>query len=275
MNRGSAKEGQPFVQSGQRYARAAASASLCTAAADRIRRTIAKIRGESAHRVRADLDQCPATPSTVLRRCALLTQLPASRTAAILLIGDDDLLSVALATGQVRSRIAVLDADRTLLRLIARHTGSAVEVIRADIRKGLPAVLHHRFDQVFTDPPYTFAGQLLFVQRAMLALRPRPGTSLYVCASRVYLTSEEISRVRRFLNKGGFELQSAYPRFNRYRAPGDVQDDLKRLGHACTTWLHSDLLRYVRCRPRTVPDIPRDIIARIYMYEHGGMETRP
>lgn len=266
MYPGLARKGRAVAPRGGRYTSDAVSVPPYSAAIDQIRRIIVKIRAESSHPVRGDLDQCPATPATVLRRLTLLAQPPEARTAAILLIGDDDLLSVALAVGQIRSRIAVLDADRALLRLIARHAGSAVEVIRADVRRGLPPALHHRFDQVFTDPPYTLAGQLLFVQRAMLALKSCAGGSLHLCASRVYLSAQDISRVRLFLRSGGFELQATHPRFNRYRAPEDVQHDLERQGHTCTTWLESDLFHYVRSQTGAVPALPKNIIGKIYTY---------
>ena len=59
-------------------------------------------------------------------------------------------------------------------------------------------------DMVFTDPPYTLAGQLLFVHRAMSALRPTAGASLYVRRCRR-------GRVRRLRAARAFHHQQRQP----------------------------------------------------------------
>lgn len=183
-------------------------------------------------------------------------------------MGDDDLLGLGLATARTRSRIVVLDADEKLLRLVGQHAPEGtVELVRHDLHAALPAALRHRFDEVFTDPPYTLAGQLLFIHRAMAALRASGRPSLYVCASRVYLTAEEIAIVRAFLSRGGFELQAIYPRFNHYPAPPDVRRDLEKRGWRRTALFHSDLFHYVRRRIARVPRIPRATFRNIYAYE--------
>lgn len=219
---------------------------------------------------RSELDQCHATPSTVLRRLTFLGR----RCSDILLLGDDDLLSLALALTGARKRTVVVDIDEKLLGLISvSSAGHQIELVSHDLRTELPYGLRGRFDEVFTDPPYTLAGQMLFVHRALAALRTTGDASLYVCASRSYLTGAQLGEVRCFLSAAGFELEGSYPGFNRYKAPPDVRRDLKDRGWRCVTWLYSDLFHFVRRQALPIPGLPTQGERDIYKY--GEYETSP
>src|ERR1700736_6623789 len=101
----------------------------------RMRKLLHEIRTLPMYGSRTDLDQCPATAGTVFRRLRLLARRPLD----ILLLGDDDLLGLGLALRGARRRVAVLDADRTLLELIQRAApDSAIELFPHDLRRGLP-----------------------------------------------------------------------------------------------------------------------------------------
>lgn len=229
----------------------------------RVRVLLREARSELATGVRADLDQCPSTTATVLARLALLEK----RERDILFVGDDDLCSLAAAVTNARARIAVLDADDALLCVIGKHAPPRrVELVRHDVRRVLPNRLRGRFDDAFTDPPYTLAGQLVFVRAAALSLRRAAGASLYVCASRAYLDADSLREVRTFLARAGFDLHAVHPQFNRYRAPADVRRDLARAGCSTTRWLASDLFHYVRSSIRPIPRLPTGISSRIYAY---------
>jgi predicted methyltransferase len=186
----------------------------------------------------------------------------------ILLIGDDDLLGLTLALTAARRRIVVLDADPELLALVRRFAPErTLEIVEHDVHHVLPHRLRGCFDEVFTDPPYTLAGQLLFVHRAVWALRPCPGAGLYVCASRAYMAEPQLSTVRCFLQLAGFELAGRYLDFNRYKAPPDVRCDLKEQGVRGTAWLDSDLFYYVRRRAADLPSAPSVPKGGIYEYK--------
>ena len=199
----------------------------------------------------------------MLKRLALLKR----RERDIAFIGDDDLCSLAVAVTNARTRITVVDADDTLLRTIGRYAPAhRVETVRHDVRRVLPTRLRGRFDDVFTDPPYTLAGQLVFVRAAVVALRRETGASLYVCASRAYLNADQLRIVRSFLERAGFCLHATLPGLNRYRAPPDVRRDLARLGWPSIMWLESDLFHYVRRRIVQTPRLPPSTLDRIYAY---------
>lgn len=228
-----------------------------------LRRWLTRIREEMTSAPRTDLDQCPATVSTIMRRLKLLGET----SETVLLLGDDDLLGLALTEMRARSRVVVLDADENLVRVMRTHGGEAgLKVLRWDLRDGLPKELRHGFDGVFTDPPYTLAGQLLFVHRGMMALRSKLRASLYVCASPAYLSKDQLDTVRSFLSRGGFQFSARHRKFNKYKAPPDVSRDLTERGVSDSSWLYSDLYHYVRRRPADVPRLPPRTLQQIYSY---------
>ena len=98
----------------------------------------------------------------------------------ILLLGDDDLTSIALGrfvrefgASESIAELAVVDLDERLLEFIGTELGDAgfpVRLVQHDLREPLPPALRRHFDTVVTDPPYTPAGATLFLSRAVEAL---------------------------------------------------------------------------------------------------------
>ena len=124
----------------------------------------------------ADLDHVPATAATVLERARHLHERYDLARCRVLLAGDHDATSLAFGVLGIGVReLVVVDVDQRLLAFLA---GEGVEVRFADLRVGLPAPLHGRFDLVFTDPPYSPAGVGLFAARAIEALAPERPTRL-------------------------------------------------------------------------------------------------
>jgi len=230
---------------------------------------------EEAHRIlracrsnptacrRDDLDQCPATIRTTIRRMELLSTMENLSERRFLLLGDDDLLSVALAAAHLSVHLTVLDLDLALLERIKRWA-SDVHVIHHDLRLGLPPILSCQFDVVFTDPPYTVAGQMLFLRYAIDALCPSTHASLYLCASRAYLSFYQIAQIVEKAKQAGLRLVAIHEDFNEYRSPPDVVMDLKRrTARNCIAFLRSSLLHFKPSTAflcsRSVPLLPDDI----------------
>lgn len=146
--------------------------------------------------VNTALDQAHGTPETALRRALAMDREGALEGREVLLLGDDDLVAVAigllgrsaappsLGGSEVRvRRLAVLDVDERFLRHIAaagKSLGFSVETVAHDLRWPLPEELRRAFDTVETDPPYTLPGLRLFLSRALAALRPGGGRDLFL-----------------------------------------------------------------------------------------------
>jgi predicted methyltransferase len=183
---------------------------------------------QAAPAARLDLDQTHCTVDTKLRRVLAMHEAGALAGQRILLLGDDDLVSVALAVfaghagPAARPRaVTVLDCDPSLvgyLRGELRDPGFPAEVIEHDLRDPLPAGLAGAFDVACTDPPYTVAGAELFLSRAVAALAPGPGGHVFFSFGP--RRPEEIVQTQRLMADMGLAVRSLTPGFNAYAGAG-------------------------------------------------------
>lgn len=217
---------------------------------------------------RTDLDQCSATDHTVLKRLDLLLADRALSQGNLLLLGDDDLLSIAILAVEPHAQVTVVDLDDELLHAIRTFSSHArLRLVHADLREGLPGDLHGQFTAVLADPPYTLAGQLLFLNRALLSLRVGCISSVYLCFSRLYLSSHEIDQITGLATAAGLRPTSMIEDFNEYEAPDDVIHDMQQAGYdAPRTPFTSALVRFSGKRQPTLPAVPEGLASRIYAY---------
>src|SRR5260370_11329796 len=102
----------------------------------------------------------------------------------ILMLGDDDLISVAIAAFAAAlglqagiERLAVIDSDPEVLAWAGEQiagTGVAAELIEHDLRRPLPPGLAGGFDVARTEPPHTVARAELVLSRPGAARAPHP-----------------------------------------------------------------------------------------------------
>lgn len=177
---------------------------------------------------KAELDQTHCTVDTKLGRVLLLHQTRALAGQRIVLLGDDDLISVAIArfaaqTGSAAAirRLTVVDTDPDVLRWIDQQvagTGTMLETVEHDLRQPLPPSLAGAFDVVLTDPPYTVAGAELFLSRAVTALAPQPGRHVFFSFGA--RRPDETVAVQRAMAEMGLAVRSLAPGFNTYLGAG-------------------------------------------------------
>jgi predicted methyltransferase len=179
-------------------------------------------------RVDVALDQSHCTPETNLRRAALMYEQGALAGKHVLVLGDDDSVSAAIAiagkvlspAGKLARRVIALDTDNrilTHLRDIAVAEDVLIGLVRHDARNPLPRDLQGEFDTVSTDPPYTLPGMKLFVSRAIEAVKPEGG--------RIYLhfghrPPEEQVEVQKAIAEMGLVIELLVPNFNEYVGAG-------------------------------------------------------
>lgn len=124
----------------------------------------------------AEYDQGFMRPDDALARVVFMHRMGDVAGREIVLIGDDDLVSVALALTGWPRRIVVIDVDERLgafIERVNREHGFAIEFRTLDIRHPLPLDLTARFDTFVTDPVETVPGFELFLSRAAASLRGR------------------------------------------------------------------------------------------------------
>ena len=189
-----------------------------------------------------DLDQAHCTPQTKLRRVLRMHEAGALAGQRVIVLGDDDLVSVALAAfaahagpGAAPRRLAVVDCDPDLTGYLGdqlAELGMPAEIVEHDLREPLPSSLLAGFDVACTDPPYTVAGAELFLSRAVSALAP--GAGAHVFFSFGARRPSETLHTQRLLAGMGLVVRSLVPGFNSYTGAG-VLAGTSNLYHLRTT----------------------------------------
>jgi predicted methyltransferase len=186
----------------------------------RLRRGLAVLT-DAAPPPLVELDQCHCTPKTKLRRVLAMHAADAINRRRILLIGDDDLLSITLLRfirqfGGTIEQLVVADIDQRLLDFIASELKDApfpFACVQWDVRQARAG----RFDTVVTDPPYTAAGGRLFLQRAVESLAG-PGAQIFFSfGSRRPGVQSELQHA---ILESGLEIRSLTRDFNDYLGAG-------------------------------------------------------
>jgi predicted methyltransferase/DNA-directed RNA polymerase subunit RPC12/RpoP len=179
---------------------------------------------QGAPQARMELDQTHCTVPTKIRRVLKLHAAGALAGRRIVLLGDDDLIAVAIAryarhTGTRVGKLAVIDSDPAVLSWIGEQAADAdVLLVEHDLRDPLPVGLTGAFDVACTDPPYTVPGAELFLSRATSALERRPG--LHVFFSFGARRPAEMLATQRLIADLGLVVRSMTPGFNSYAGAG-------------------------------------------------------
>jgi len=166
-----------------------------------------------------EYDQGYGTPETTLARVAYMYHRGDLRGKEIIMLGDDDLVSIAVGLTGLAKRIAVIDIDERLTKFISdvsREYGLGIEILTMDLRKPLPDEVAGKFDVFQTDPLETVPGFRAFVGRGIATLKgPR-------CAGYFYITLVDSSldkwrEIQRILvGEFGVVITDIIPEFSEY-----------------------------------------------------------
>lgn len=173
------------------------------------------------------LDQAFATAETKVRRVLGMCRDGTLPTPSLLAVGDDDLISVAVARVQealgVRlvGELLVVDVSEPVLDAVRSGLADASvpsQVVHHDLREPMPAPLRGRATAAMTDPPYTLQGAQLFLTRALEGLRPGAGWDVHLHFGR---KPPRIARdLQSTLASLGLAVRSLTPAANQYLGAG-------------------------------------------------------
>ena len=183
---------------------------------------------ETGPAVDVTLDQSYATGETKVRRVLHMLERGALPTPHLLVIGDDDLVSVAVHLVQrhlgvrLAARTTVVDVDPKVLEAVSRGVGGddAIAVVEHDLRLPLPDSVARRATVATTDPPYTTQGAELFLRRALEGLRPGHGWDVFLHYGGK--PPGPALDLQRGLTDLGLVVREARPGFNRYHGAGVI-----------------------------------------------------
>ncbi|MAE42730.1 hypothetical protein CMO93_03085 [Candidatus Woesearchaeota archaeon] len=92
----------------------------------------------------------------------------------MVLLGDDDFLSISLASTGLFDEIWVFEIDERIIdkiNLIAKEKNLPITCVQHDLRQKIPKKYLHKFDAAYTDSPYYPNGFSLFISRCIDLLK--------------------------------------------------------------------------------------------------------
>jgi len=135
----------------------------------------------------------------VISRIALMHYYNDLADKSFILIGDDDLLSVALALTELPSKIFVLEIDERLgeyIGKVSKEHGLEIEFQKYDVSNPLPKDLVGKFDVFSSEPLETVSGLKAFISRGVACLKDGGvgyvGLSTAEASRRKWLTVERM-----------------------------------------------------------------------------------
>ena len=171
------------------------------------------------------------TLSTSLSRARLIKKhFPAP--AKFLTLGDDDLMSLALAS-EPGYEVDVFEIDRKLVRFLNKKKNPGIRVFSRDLTNGLPTEFQNQYDAVLADPPYDREGMNWFLRCCSTALKNNKKSRLYLSTYPDLL--EDAQSFFTGIKENGLRLETTRESFNRYPFPKEThkitQEGLLGLGY--------------------------------------------
>ncbi|GIW65727.1 MAG: hypothetical protein KatS3mg094_246 [Candidatus Parcubacteria bacterium] len=162
-------------------------------------------------------DQAFIKAEDVIKRVEFIYQRGDLLNSKILVIGDDDLLSLALALTKLPQSVYIIEIDQRLtdfINKISKKLNLNIKTLEYDVREPLPKSLINKFDVFVTDPVETERGLKLFLLRGFLSLN-KNGSGYFG------LTTSESSlakwfNIEKFILKNGFVITDIKRKFSVY-----------------------------------------------------------
>ncbi|MCG0276425.1 MAG: bis-aminopropyl spermidine synthase family protein [Thermosediminibacteraceae bacterium] len=179
-----------------------------------------------------DYDQGYITTHSVISRVALMAERGDLQGKKLLVLGDDDLLSLAASLSGMPAEVVVLEIDDRLVGYInekASKLGLPVKAIKYDFREKLPEEYVGYFDTFNTDPPETIEALEVCMTRGLTALSGE-GCAGYFGLTRTEASLKKWNQFQQMLvNKFKVAITDIIDNFNHYvnwdYLLGSIRDD--------------------------------------------------
>jgi len=182
--------------------------------------SLVPVTGKFDKRIFRPHSQLPCTQGTANQRVQKALDL-FTHDAKILLLGDDDFVSIELAEAGFRN-ITAIDIDKKIIndiKTVANERGLKIRLSVHDLRNNAPQELMDDYDLIFFDPEYSPEGLELFLASALNFSRGRPGTLFFTSIHLMSLMPSGIKSVESLLNHAGVEILEFHQGFNIYPVP--------------------------------------------------------
>ena len=173
--------------------------------------------------IRAEFDQGYMRAKDVFFRLVVMYERGDLEGAEIAVLGDDDLLGIALALTGLPRKVEVFEVDENIVEFenrVARQRDLKLEAHVYDFRRKLDERWLSGFDTFVTDPVETIHGLKLTFSRGAAMLRD--GGSGYFGLTRLESSLAKWREVQRMLNEMNFAITDLYPNFSVYPLEGNI-----------------------------------------------------
>jgi hypothetical protein len=188
------------------------------------RASLVPVTGKFDKRIFRPYSQLPCTQGTAALRVQKALDL-VHHNSKILLLGDDDFVSIELAEAGFRN-ITAIDIDKKIIgniKRIADDRGLNVRLAVHDLRKPVPIELMDDYDLVFFDPEYSPEGLELFLSAALNFTCGHRNTLFFTSIHLMSLLPSGIQAAEGLLEHAGVELIEFHQGFNVYPVPARLR----------------------------------------------------
>lgn len=170
--------------------------------------------------------------------------------ARVLVLGDDDLVGLALVEMTDELQVDILELDADLVEFLNDKSQGRFTILEHNLRHGVPDSMKDCYDVVTTDPPYADDGMRFFLECAKTSLKKKKKSRLFLSTFPGLLESPE--QFWSDLEDLNLDILQTHKHFSRY-----VYNNMYRVQHlAAFRYLGSPL------NPTT------DLIGFPFLYAH-------
>ncbi|HNY97547.1 MAG TPA: bis-aminopropyl spermidine synthase family protein [Candidatus Pacearchaeota archaeon] len=194
-------------------------------------------------------EQLQLTCESVMRKVEIMKRRGDLVGKDILCIGDDDMLSVALALTKLPRKIAILDIDQNIVAYVnetLKKLGYEKESRVTDFLDGVPEDFRESFDIFCTEPPDTIKGEALFFSRGIECLKPHNGIA-YIGLMDSDLKKEEILKIQKNVLEAKGMITDMFDQIGQYEPSPDELKFINGLPEGIEApthpWQFSSLIR--------------------------------
>lgn len=188
-----------------------------------VEQKLTEIRSKFNLMPKREFDQFFATPASSVSKAQLLISRGfGAKGKNVLLLGDDDLVSVTLRLLGAQSNIYVADIDLGILStidsIVSDNKLDSIKSFTYDARK-TPTLNTNFFDVVAIDPPYTTPGVDLFLARALAFLKnpsQAPYGTIHLFYGNSFKSPEKTFKIQQLFNKYNLVLEDKVNKFVSY-----------------------------------------------------------
>lgn len=191
--------------------------------------TFEQISKEIKPKAKREYDQFFATTESSFKKAQMAIKTGYAAGNRIMLLGDDDLVSIALAMlGKAPTKLTVLDIDEDLVNNLndyfKLHNLDTYRAYRYDAQEPLPLQFSSGYDLVITDPPYTRRGVTLFLNRAIELLDPRikARNSIHFYYGNSFKSPEKLLKIQEIIERSGLLITNKIENFAQYNGAESI-----------------------------------------------------